>query len=153
MHADGDSGARFGLWAFRLLDLATYVLAVTAVCYLPLAAVAALVAGPGLVVHAGFVLGFLMFGYGLYLLWPAPPWDAEVTDEGELEVERNTDKPTLGEREETPLQRLLQRLPPLSWSDRPATDRLPRGVKLFVASLAVLLVSYLTETLTLSPTG
>lgn len=146
MHHDGDAEARFGLWTFRLLDLAVYVVAVTAVCYLPLFAVAAWATGPGFVVHAGFVLGFLMFGYAIYLLWPSPPWQVEVTDEGGLEIERNTEKPTLGSREETPLQRALQRFPPLSMSQRPATDRFPRGLKLFVASLAVLLVSYLTET-------
>ena len=144
-----DSRQRFGLWAFRVVDLLTYVAAVTLLCYLPLFAVAAVFAGPGLVVHAGFVLGFLMFGYAIYLLWPSPPWQAEVTDEGELEIERNDEQPTLGDREETPLQRVLQRLPPLRGTDRPATDRLSRGLKLFVASLAVLFVSYLTEAVAL----
>ena len=147
VHEDG--GARFGLWTFRLVDLLTYVVAVTVLCYLPLFAVGALVTGPAFVVHAGFVLGFLMFGYAIYLLWPSPPWQAEVTDEGELEIERNDEKPTLGDREETPLQRLLQQGPPLSLTKRPATDRLSRGLKLFVASLVVLLVSYLTEVLAL----
>jgi hypothetical protein len=149
MHADidGDAETRFGLWTFRLLDLAVYVIAVTALCYLPLFAVAALAAGPGLIVYVGFVVGFLMFGYAIYVLWPSPPWQAEVTDEGELEIERNDEKPTLGSREETPLQRALQRLPPLNMTERPATDRLSRGLKLLVASLAVLAVSYLTETL------
>lgn len=146
MHVDGENETRLGLWTFRLVDLAVYVVAVTAVSYLPLFAVAALAAGPAFVVHAGFVIGFLMFGYAIYLLWPSPPWHAEVTDEGELEIEDNTKKPTLGSREETPLQRTLQQLPPLSLTDRPATDRLSRGLKLFIASLAVLLVSYLTET-------
>lgn len=147
MHTDG--GHRFSLWTFRLVDLLTYVAAVTLLCYLPLFVLAALVSGPGLVVHAGFVLGFLMFGYAIYLLWPSPPWQAEVTDEGELEIERNDELSTLGDREETPLQRVLQGLPPLSLTDRPATDRLSRGVKLFVASLAVLFVSYLTESVAL----
>lgn len=145
MHADGENEARFGLWTFRVVDLAVYVVAVTAICYLPLFAVAALATGPAFVVHAGFVIGFLMFGYAIYLLWPSPPWQAEVTDEGELEIERNDEKPTLGSREETPLQRTLQQLPPLTLTNRPATDRLSRGLKLFIASLAVLLVSYLTE--------
>jgi hypothetical protein len=145
MHPDGENEARLSLWTFRLVDLAVYVVAVTAVCYLPLFALAAFAAGPAFVVHAGFVIGFLMFGYAIYLLWPSPPWQVEVTDEGELEVEQNTEKPTLGNREETPLQRTLQQLPPLSLTDRPATDRLSRGLKLFIASIAVLLVSYLTE--------
>lgn len=147
VHTDG--GRRFGLWTFRLVDLLTYVTAVTVLCYVPLFIAAALFSGPGLVVHAGFVVGFLMFGYAIYLLWPSPPWQAEVTDEGELEIERNDELSTLGDREETPLQRLLQRLPPLSLTDRPATDRLSRGLKLFIASLAVLLVSYLTEAVVL----
>lgn len=142
---DGDSDARFGLWTFRIVDLLVYVVVVTVVCYLPLFALAAVAAGPGLVVHAGFVAGFLMFGYAIYLLWPSPPWNAEVTDEGELKIERNTEESTLGDREETPLQRAIQRLPPLSLTERPPTDRLSRGLKLFVASLAVLAVSYLTE--------
>lgn len=147
MHADvdGDGDTRFELWTFRLLDLLVYVVVVTAVCYLPLVAVAAVAAGPTLVVNGGFVVGFLMFGYAIYLLWPSPPWQAEVTDEGELEIERNTEESTLGNREETPLQRAIQRLPPLSLTERPATDRLSRGLKLFVASLAVLAVSYFTE--------
>lgn len=142
---NGDSEPRFDLWTFRLIDLAVYVVAVTAICYVPLFAIAAIATGPAFVVHAGFVAGFLMFGYASYLLWPSPPWDAEVTDTGELEIERNNEKPTLGNREETPLQRALHQIPPLSLSDRPATDRLSRGLKLFVASLAVLVVSYLTE--------
>lgn len=143
MQTDGE--ARLGLWTFRLVDLTVYVTAVTLLCYLPLFTLAALVSGPGLVIHAGFVAGFLMFGYGIYLLWPSPPWSAEVTDEGELEIERNEDKPTLGDREETPLQQRLQQLPPLNRTERPPTDRLSRGLKLFVTSLVVLLVSYLTE--------
>lgn len=148
MHADIDDNgeARFGLWTFRLIDLAVYVVTVTAVCYLPLlAVVAATAATPVLIVNVGFVVGFLMFGYAIYLLWPSPPWQVEVTDEGELEIEQNTEKPVLGNREETPLQRAIQRLPPLTLTERPATDRLSRGAKLFAASIAVLAVSYLTE--------
>jgi len=147
MTTGGDAETRVGLWTFRLIDLAIYVLAVTALCYAPLFALGALAGGPTLVVNLSFVLGFLMFGYAIYLLWPSPPWQAEVTDEGRLEIERNDELPTLGSRETTPLQRALQRLPPLSTIERPATDRLSRGLKLFVASLAVLAVSYLTETL------
>lgn len=143
--AAGDAEARFGRWTFRLLDLAVYVVVVTAVCYAPLFVLAGVLGGLGVVVHGGFVLGFLMFGYAIYLLWPEPPWQAEVTDDGDLEIEQNTEKPTLGNREETPLQRAIQRVPPLSLTRRPATDRLSRGMKLFVASIAVLLVSYLTE--------
>ncbi|NHX37526.1 MULTISPECIES: DUF7555 family protein [Halolamina] len=148
MHADAgdDADARFGLWTFRLLDLTVYVVVLVAVCYAPLAALAVALSAPTLIVSGGFVIGFLMFGYGTFLLWPSPPWDAEVTEEGELEVEYNTGSGTLGSREETALQRASQRLPPLSRTQRPATDRFSRGLKLFVASLAVLGVSYLTET-------
>ncbi|MFW5911310.1 MAG: DUF7555 family protein [Halolamina sp.] len=140
-----ESEPRFGLRTFRLVDLAVYVVVVTAICYLPMVAVAAALSSPAVVVQGGFVVGFLMFGYGIYLLWPSPPWDAEITDDGELRVERNDESPTLGSREETPLQRRIQRLPPLDRARRPATDRLSRGLKLFVTSLAVLAVSYLTE--------
>lgn len=149
MHADADTDSRFGLWTYRVLDLVLYVVVVTAVCYLPVVAVAATLSAPTFVVHGGFVLGFLMFGYAIYLLWPSPPWDAEITEDGELEIERNTGPSTLGTREETPLQRRIQRIPPLNRARRPATDRFSRGLKLFFASLAVLAVSYLTETVVL----
>lgn len=138
------------LRGFQFVDLLMYVAALTGLTYTVGVGIVLLLGGSvASLVHFGFVVGFLAFGYATFLLWPSRPWKVRVADSGELEVTGSKSSPVVGEREETWFQRAVQCAPPLRYVDRPASDRLSPGVKLFVASLTVLLVSYLTETVVL----
>lgn len=130
----------------RLLDLLAYVSVVSVIAY-SVAVGLATIAGARLlmVVHVTFVLGFLMFGYATYLLWPSRPWETRVTDSGEVEV-TNTKPDEIDEtREETWFQSAIQRLPLVSQWSLPPSERLHPGLKLYAASFAVLGLSLATE--------
>jgi len=138
--------ARPSLRARQLLDLAVYVVALTALT--TLVAVGVMVAagaGMALVVHLTFVLGFLMFGYATYLLWPKRLWRKKETEEGEIRVTKTQTGEVVGAREETKFQSMVQRLPPLTTYSLAPSERLSPGVKLFVASLVVLATSFAVE--------
>lgn len=138
------------LWGFQLIDLSAYVIALTIVVYGPALALAVTLGSSlALLVHVGFVVGFLAFGYATYLQWPSRPWKIQVTDSGTLEVKDGRSNAVVGERNETAFQRAVQQLPPLRYLERPASDRLSPGIKLFVASLVILTVSYLVESMIL----
>lgn len=120
--------------AFRLrqaLDALVYAVAFVAVLVV-LAAVVSVPIGWGLVgvKFALFFVGFFLFGLSALQLRPTPPWkDDEPNDE----------------REETRFQAAVQRLPPLGRYGLPPDDRLPPPAKLFVASVLVLLTSFVME--------
>lgn len=128
----------------QLVDLVAYVLVVTTLVYAPVTVLAAVLEwGVGSLVQYGFVMGFLMFGYGTYLLWPSRA--EEFGTDGDPEAASNGPSPDGDESEQSPLQRAIIRWVPMGTLEEPNVDPLTAGTKLFVASLAVLAVSYLLE--------
>jgi hypothetical protein len=122
--------------AFRLrqaLDALVYAVAFVAALVV-LAAVVSVPIGWGWVgvKYALFFVGFFLFGLSTLQLRPTPPWK----DEDE----------TVDERAETGFQAAVQRLPPLGRYGLAPDERLPPPAKLFVASVLVLLTSFVMET-------
>lgn len=77
-----------------------------------------------------FIVGFLSLGYATVLAWPKSPEDLERGG---------------SDREETRLQALLRRVPPAAWYPLPVRDRYPNWVRLYLASLTMLALSYSLE--------
>ena len=120
------------------LDASVYVLTVT-VIGTAVAATLSLPFGGSLTVMKAwlFVFGWLLVGYATVLLWPRTPkkWGSKRS-KTRLQL-RSSGGPTL--------QETLERVPPLCWYDGDAGVRLPTGVKLYIASGCLLLVSFLME--------
>lgn len=128
-----------GRWLGRLFDAVSYAVAVTG-----------LVVGVGglLSFLAGldwlgvkwllFLVGWLAFGYGTFALRPSPPWNDDDPAE-------SRDGEVVGARTETRFQAAVQRLPPARFRRLPVDDRLPAGVNIFLASLAMLGTSMAME--------
>lgn len=115
----------------RIVDAVQYAVGLTLVAaglILPVS----LLMGRGLwgVKFGLFLVGFLSLGYATVLAWPKSPED----------VGRDTH-----DREETRLQALLRRVPPAAWYPLPVRDRYPDWVRLYLASLTMLVVSYSLE--------
>jgi hypothetical protein len=124
----------------QLLDLVTYVVALAGV-YAAVAALGALVLGEPIapaVKYGYFVLGWLTFGYGTLLLLPSKPWKGEDNAE-DLFGEPGVDD------EDSEFQMFVQQLPPARFRQLAPHRRLPTGVRVFVAALAVLVASYVLE--------
>ncbi|GGL47279.1 DUF7555 family protein [Halocalculus aciditolerans] len=118
----------------RLLDLAYYAAAVTALLTAVFAVPSFALFDGWLTVKYGlFVAGFLLFGYSLFRLRPVAPY----SDGEKLQV--------AAEDEDGFLQRTVNRLPPLRDDPLPPDGRYGDGVKLFAASLLVLVTSFLME--------
>ncbi len=123
------SPRRLGL---RLLDAVAYALVVTALAFAG-GALLGFAIGRGWVgaKYVLFVVGFLTFGYASFALRPRPPWkDADPAEPGDA---RRTVEATVANA----LPRGL-RLPP--------DDRVGIGGKLLLASVLILLASFLMET-------
>ena len=132
----------------RLLDGLMYGLAVTAVLFV-VGAVLGIALGGGLVTAKFwlFVAGILLFGYGTFQLRPSRPWKTEEGEDGKLKVTRTDPRDeVVGARGETRFQKTVQRIPPLTWYSLPPDERWSAGAKLFLASLVVLLTSFVMET-------
>ncbi|WP_423743660.1 hypothetical protein V5735_11555 (plasmid) [Haladaptatus sp. SPP-AMP-3] len=132
--------------ARQVLDALVYAIAVTGVAFV-VGGLVSFPLGGGLVgvKYFLFLIGFLLFGYGAWQLRPDRPWDVDKSD-GEIEIVRNdTRGEVIGAREETRFQAAVQRLPPLSWYSIPPEERFSPGAKLFLASIAILLASFLME--------
>lgn len=130
--------ARRGVWLGQLLDAVTYAVVVTAVL-VAASGVPSFAFGFGWVgvKYLLFVVGILAFGYATFTLRPRPPWkDDEATEPTGTSV---------GDREETRVQALAQEVPPARFRRLPVDERLPDGVKMFLASLAILGTSYAME--------
>lgn len=130
--------ARSGVWLGQLFDAVTYTTTVTAVIFAA-ASVVSFVFGFGWiqVKKLLFIIGILAFGYGTFALWPTSPWKREEGTQPK--------QPSIGEREETRIQAVAQELPPARFRQIPVDERLPIGVKLFLASLAILATSAAME--------
>lgn len=124
------------LWLGRALDAVAYVVAVTGV-FVVTAAVPSFAAGLGWlgVKWVLFLVGWLAFGYATFSLRPRPPWKG---DDG---PSSRTGR-VLGGRTETRFQAAVQALPPARFHRLPVDDRLPTGVNVFLASLAMLATSF-----------
>lgn len=116
----------------RAVDAAQYAVGLTilvAVVFLPLSLLAGL--GLWLVKYGLFVVGALSGAYATFLAWPRSPeaLEQEVTD-----------------REETRLQAFIRRFPPAAWYPVAPQDRLRNWVRLYLATVCMLLASFLLET-------
>lgn len=142
MGPDRQSNDRLRTWALVWLDALTYAIVLALVVTVG-AAVLAVVTGGGLVrtKYALFFAGFLLMGYASFRLWPRSPADVERPTTGG--VAGDSIPETAGE---TRFQRLVQATPPIRWIDGPIPEQrvTPPG-KLLLGSFAVLLVSYLME--------
>lgn len=130
----------------QVLDALVYAIAVTGVVFV-IGSVLSFSLGGGFVgvKFFLFLVGFLLFGYGALQLRPARPWDVQKSD-GDIEIVRNDGMgEVIGSREETRFQSAVQRIPPLPQYSIPPEERLSPGAKLFIASLVVLLTSFLME--------
>lgn len=117
----------------RLADAVLYALVLTAA----LAAVSIVVSFPLGGGWVGvklllFVFGLLVFGVGSLQLRPAPPW----REERRFSLETD---------EETRFQALVHRLPPLRWRDLPPEERWSVALRLVLAGLSTLGLSFLLE--------
>ncbi|UPV75705.1 hypothetical protein M0R89_06475 [Halorussus limi] len=133
--------------ARQTVDAVVYAVAVAGVVF-GLGALVGLLVGGGLVTakYVMFVLGILLFGYATFQLRPDPPWDTTETEDGELKVTRNEpDGRVVNARDETRFQAAVQRIPPLPWYSLPPSERFSIAFKMFLASLATLVWSFVLE--------
>lgn len=124
----------------QLFDLLSYVVALVGV-YTMVSALGGLVFGEPVwpaVKYGFFVLGWLTFGYGTLLLLPSKAWR-----EGD-NVENLFDEPGADDGD-SEFQVFVQKLPPARFRQLAPDRRLPTGVRVFVAALAVLAASIVME--------
>lgn len=87
-----------------------------------------------------FVIGWLLLAYATVRLWPTSPEDLEPAESGNG---RSVPANVAGSR----VQSIARALPPVRWMRQPSPDdRVSPSGKLFVAGCAVLLASFLMET-------
>jgi hypothetical protein len=145
MASDDSLGARLRIGARVCVDAVGYVAVTVAVVCL-LAFVFGIGTGGGFVRMKAllFVAGFVLMAYSTVRLWPSSPEDLEPNTMtgvspagGSIPAAPN----------ETRFQAFVRWLPPLRWIRPPPPDRrLSPAGKLFWSSVAILLVSYLMET-------
>ena len=124
-----DDDAPQASFARRLLDTLAYAVALSLSAFLATAVVSfGLGAGWGGVKYLLFVLGFLAFGVGAFLLRPTPPWRDESI------VQRTG---------QTPFERAVRRL--LGNYALAPDQQFPAGARVFVAGLLMLAVSFVME--------
>lgn len=115
-----------------MVDAASYALWLTAFVFLALTPASLLVDAGFIGVKYGlFVIGFLSMGYALLLIRRATA------------IHREDYEPP----DETRVDALVGRLPPLRWISVAPRDRFHPGTKLLVASVTMLAVSYVMEAL------
>jgi hypothetical protein len=116
----------------QTLDALVYSLVFVAVL-VALAAAVSFPLGAGWVgvKFALFFVGFFLFGLSALRLRPTPPWKDE--------------DPASDDRDESRFQAVVQRLPPLGRYGLAPEERLPPPAKLFVASVLVLVTSFVME--------
>jgi len=83
-----------------------------------------------------FILGWLLLAYATIRLWPSSPSDVR---------EDNAD--SLPQVHETRLQAVVRRVGPVRWTQLPPPqERVSAQMQLFVASVCILLASFILET-------
>jgi hypothetical protein len=121
----------------QALDAIVYAVVVTAIVGIVSIAIS-FVLGWGLVgvKFILFVVGFGLFGIATFKLRPTSPRRKDAGNESsELSHSDN----------DSPLQRAIHRVLPLDLSELHPNDRLSDGTKLFLASVLMLVVSFLLE--------
>lgn len=87
-----------------------------------------------------FVIGWVLLAYATVRLWPTSPADLDTDDTADV-------KPLPADANSTRIQRIARELPPARWIRQPTPEeRFSQAGKLFWASCAVLLASFLMET-------
>ena len=121
----------------QALDAIVYAVVVTAIVSI-ISIVVSFVLGWGLVgvKFTLFVVGFGLFGVSTFKLRPTAPWKEENGNESS-EISYSDD--------DSPLQRVIHRVLPLDQYELHPKDRLSDGAKLFLASVLMLVVSFLME--------
>lgn len=142
-----------------VVDAVTYAL-LAAVLATGVAALVSLPLGFGLVgvKYALFYLGFLVFAIAVVVSWPGSAWqDVDLSFGLLTRGPSEDDEPTVpwvdtapsgrsGEPEQTPFQATVQAVPPARLVPAPPSDRLPTGLRLFLAALAIHATSLALET-------
>lgn len=115
----------------RLVDAVQYALGLTATIALLLTPVSVLAsAGFWGVKYGLFLFGVLSFGYATWLAWPRTPADLATEGQG---------------REETRFQEFIRRVPPAAWYPLAPADRARNWVRLYLASVTMLALSFAME--------
>jgi hypothetical protein len=115
-----------------VLDVLAYVLVVDVFVFCLAVVGEAVLGGQWVIVEEiMFVAGVLLFGYATLSLWPT-----SIEDEEESRMDDYTP--------DGRVQRVANTLPLLPYDSSP---RLPEGVKLFLASIVVVLTAFLIERL------
>lgn len=125
----------------QVLDTVGYAIAVTAVVFLVGAAIAAATGRQPLVGAKWFMflVGFALLAYSAFQLRPTPKWKQDEEDGNGGLLGTDTDDGQVG------LQAAVARAVPDDYR-LPADERHSAAVKLFVASVFVLVTSFLMET-------
>lgn len=145
MARDDPLGVRLRVATRVCLDAVGYVLAVVAIVTC-LAFVLGIATGGGFIRMKAllFVAGFGLMAYATVRLWPSSPEDLERNMMSGVSPAGGSIPATPNE---TRFQAFVRRLPPVRWVRPPPPDRrLSPAGKLFWSSVAILLVSYLMET-------
>lgn len=125
-----------GVLGRQLLDAFVYAVVVTATAVVGSIAISFALGGNWLgVKFILFIVGIGLFGIGTLKLRPAAAW----SDSDKSQTQTNSS-------EETWLQARIQRVPPLDRYGLRPDERLSDGVKLFLVSVLILLVSFSLET-------
>nr|WP_049896939.1 hypothetical protein [Natrialba chahannaoensis] len=139
-HHGNSFHVRLSVW----IDAITYATAITTLVTL-IALLLGLVTGggPSQAKFTLFIVGFLLLGYATVRLWPSTPSDLDTHTE--LAGVEGDSIPEVADQ--TRFQAFVQQLPPLRWVQSPPPEaRIRTPGKLLLGSIAVLLVSFLMET-------
>lgn len=134
----------------QVIDALGYAFVVTAVVFAIGATIRALGGTGWFVIElVMFLLGWVLVGYGTFLLTPKSPWKRSRRENGGVRTTK-TDRRTGARTEpndETAFQRAVQRLPPMRWYPLSHENRLSPGAKVFLSGVIVLLASIVLERL------
>lgn len=130
----------------QVLDAAAYGITAAFLSFLSGVVVSLLISGGWVVVEAVmFIEGWLLFGFGTFKLRPTPPWKGEKGGVRGKVRSVLSNKEGTDLREDTPVESIAYRVPGLEKHVPAANNRFSMGTKTFVASLTVLLASFLLE--------
>ena len=132
-----DAVEAFGL---KVVDLATYVVVLLVLVFVPLAVVEASVYG-GLVFTkwVTFVVGVGLAAYASLKLRPDSPKKRAAS------VDAGANSPTVGNVQVSAVQRLAAAVPPARWTELSVGERFSPNVKRFVGAVAIVAASMAME--------
>lgn len=135
------------IWGRKALDAIIYAVAVTAIVVVVSIAISfALSGGWTGVKLILFIVGFGLFGIATFKLYPTAAWrESDRNGSGSESGNKNSELVQTDRDNESRLQQAIHRVPPLDQYRLHPDERLSIGVKLFLASVLILLVSFLME--------